>query len=58
MGLFPYNVFMEMVNSLPTIKYFDISSKTWNEYEIDVVELHEHIRRHPVGIIVGLRSEE
>jgi len=49
---------MEMVNSLPTIKYFNISSKTWNEYEIDVVELHEHIRRHPAVIIVGLMGEE
>jgi hypothetical protein len=57
-GTISINTLYEMVISLPTIKYFDISSKTWNEYEIYVVELHEHIRHHPVGIIVGLMGEE
>jgi hypothetical protein len=36
------NIFYEMFNSLPTIKYFDISAKMWHKYEIDKVELHEY----------------
>jgi len=36
------NTFYNMFNSLPRIKYFDISPKIWYEYEIDEVELHEY----------------
>ena len=37
-----HNTFYEMFNSLPSVKYFDISPKIWYEYEIDEVELHEY----------------
>ena len=40
------NTFYKMFNSLPTIKYFDISPRIWNEYEIDEVELHEYFLSH------------
>jgi 6-pyruvoyl-tetrahydropterin synthase len=33
------NTFYKMYDSLPSVKYFDISPKIWNEYEIDEVEL-------------------
>ncbi len=36
------NTFYEMFNSLPSVKYFDISPKIWYEYEIDEIELHEY----------------
>jgi hypothetical protein len=38
----PYT-FYKMFDSLPTVKYFDISPRTWHEYEIDEVELHEYL---------------
>jgi hypothetical protein len=34
--------FYKMFDSLPSVKYFDISPKIWHEYEIDEVELHEY----------------
>ena len=36
------NTFYKMFDSLPSVKYFDISPKIWHEYEIDEVELHEY----------------
>jgi hypothetical protein len=36
------NTFYEMFNSLPTVKYFDIFLRMWDEYTIDEVELHEY----------------
>jgi len=41
-GKISCETFYEMFDSLPTIKYFDISTRIWNEYEIDEVELHEY----------------
>jgi hypothetical protein len=35
-----------MFDSLPSVKYFDISPRTWHEYEIDEVELHEYFLSH------------
>jgi hypothetical protein len=35
-----------MFDSLPSVKYFDISPRTWNEYEIDETELHEYFLSH------------
>jgi hypothetical protein len=31
-----------MFDSLPSVKYFDISPRTWNEYEIDESELYKY----------------
>jgi hypothetical protein len=42
-----------MFDSLPSVKYFDISPRIWHEYEIDEVELHEYFCR----ILDLLRSE-
>ena len=49
------NTFYKMFDSLPTIKYFDISPRIWHEYEIDEVELREYFLSicHK-GIIFGL----
>ena len=40
------NTFYEMFNSLPSVKYFDISPKIWYEYEIDEIELHKYFLSH------------
>ena len=40
------NTFYKMFDSLPSVKYFDISPKIWHEYEIDEVELHEYFLSH------------
>jgi len=42
----PQNTFYKMFDSLPTVKYFDISPRTWHEYEIDEVELLEYFLSH------------
>lgn len=34
--------FYKMFDSLPSVKYFDLSPKIWQEYEIDTIELHEY----------------
>jgi hypothetical protein len=34
--------FYKMFDSLPSVKYFDLSPKIWQEYEIDRIELHEY----------------
>jgi hypothetical protein len=36
------NTFYKMFDTLPSVKYFDISPRTWHEYEIDDVELLEY----------------
>jgi hypothetical protein len=36
------NTFYKMFDSLPNVKYFDISPRIWYEYEIDEVELYEY----------------
>ncbi len=41
-GRISQNTFYKMFDSLPTVKYFDISPKIWHEYEIDEVELQEY----------------
>ena len=40
------NTFYKMFDSLPSVKYFDISPRIWQEYEIDEVELHEYFLSH------------
>jgi hypothetical protein len=45
-GRISQNTFYEMFNSLPSVKYFDISPKMWYEYEIDEIELHEYVLSH------------
>jgi len=40
------NTFYKMFDSLPSVKYFDISPRIWYEYEIDEVELHEYFLSH------------
>jgi hypothetical protein len=36
------NTFYKMFDTLPIVKYFDISPRTWNEYEIDESELYKY----------------
>jgi hypothetical protein len=36
------HTFYKMYDFLPSVKYFDISSRIWKEYEIDEVELCEY----------------
>jgi len=38
--------FYKMFDTLPSVKYFDISPRIWYEYEIDEVELHEYFLSH------------
>ena len=40
------NTFYKMFDLLPSVKYFDISPRIWQEYEIDEVELHEYFLSH------------
>jgi hypothetical protein len=36
------NTFYKLFDTLPIVKYFDISPRTWNEYEIDEAELYKY----------------
>jgi hypothetical protein len=40
------NTFYKMFDSLPSVKYFDISPKIWREYEIDETELYKYFLSH------------
>ena len=52
-GIITLNKFYEMVNSEPywdfiflSIKYFDFQLKTWNDYEINEIELNDYFLSH------------
>jgi hypothetical protein len=38
--------FYKMFDTIPSVKYFDILLKTWIEFEIDQIEIHEYFLSH------------
>ena len=50
---FTINIFFKMVNLEPyhdyiflSVKYFDLTSKTWKDYEVDEIEMENYLLSH------------